>query len=413
MFHTYKLYITIIAFFAFASIHATIVEAETNKTDTLGITNAHASTPTNKSRRLNIIRENVNSNTVRIVLSSGSDTQVRIARDLIDILNEKESSGKQSLRILPIMGDGGAQNALDVMFLRGADLAITQTDILAHLRGENWFLYHDIFSRIHYITKLYNAEWHVIGRKEFTNIRKLSGKRVNISKPGSGTYITSRNIFDLLRIKVKYTNYSNAVALEKLRNGELDAIAWMGGAPIDSLQQIGKNEGLHFIPATFFYDDYFTTPLKNVLENFYLPSELKHKDYPNLISKDQTSPTIANGVVLAVYNWSLSSNTSRKLKVDRFIQKLFNNFTRFTEKGRHPKWKEVNLAAKITEWQRASLARNILANAPRRKELRMTYKRFKNFLESSAQIDITKISEKEKLRLYSNFQKFMQSQSTN
>lgn len=409
---TYKLFQKIIVIITFASINATIVKAESNNS-ILNIPNAHAAGTNTKSSRLNVIRDNVNSNTVRIVLSSGSDTQVRIARDLIDILNEKEGSGKQSLRILPIMGDGGAQNALDVMFLRGADLAITQTDTLAHLRGENWFLYNDIFSRIHYITKLYNAEWHVIGRKKFTNIRQLTGKRVNISKPGSGTHITSRNIFDLLRIRVKYTTYSNAVALEKLRAGELDAIAWMGGAPIDSLQQIKKNEGLHFIPATFFYDDYFTTPLKNVLETFYLPSELKHKDYPNLIEEGQSSPTIANGVVLAVYNWSLSNNAVRKLKVDRFIQKLFNNFSQFTENGRHPKWKEVNLAAKITEWNRASLAKNILANAPRRKELKMTYKWFNTFLKNYSKLDITKMSEKEKLLLYANFQKFVQSQNQN
>lgn len=360
-----------------------------------------------KSSRLNAQRDNTNSNTVRIVLSSESDTQIRIAQDLADILNQTGITGKQKLRVLPIMGIGGAQNALDVMFLRGVDLAITQTDTLAHLRGQNWILYNDVFSQVHYITKLYNAEWHIIGKRSITNIRQLKGKRVNISKPGSGTYITSRNILELLQIRAKYTTFTNAVALEKLRNGELDAVAIMGGAPIESLQRISKDEGLHFIPTTFFYDDYFTTPLKNVLETFYLPSQLKHEQYPNLIEEGQPVPAVANGVVLAAYNWSLSRNVERKAKVEKFIKSLFANINRFSETGRHPKWKEISLAAKIPEWKRSDIAKKILASGPRKDAVRLSYKRFQEFLSKSPDVDIRKLSEEEKLKLYARFQQFI------
>ncbi len=396
-----RLRLLILSLFAFA-----LLPSVTHFLSDILISNSYAQG--SKSARLNAQREDTNSNTVTVVLSSGSDTQVRIAQDLADILNKRNAAGEQELRVLPIMGVGGAQNALDVMFLRGVDLAITQTDTLAHLRGQNWVLYNDVFSQVNYITKLYNAEWHIIGRKDITNIRQLKGKKVNISKPGSGTYITSRNILELLIIRAKYTTYSNVVALDKLRKGEIDAVAIMGGAPIDSLQRISKDEGLHFIPTTFFYDDFYTTPLKNVLEAFYLPSQLKHEQYPNLIEKGKPVPAVANGVVLAAYNWSLSKNTVRKAKVEKFVESLFANIKRFSEPGRHPKWKEISLAAKIPEWRRLDIAKKILDIGPKQNSIQLSYKRFQEFLRKSPGINVSRLSEKEKLELYSRFQQFME-----
>ncbi|MGH1353110.1 MAG: TAXI family TRAP transporter solute-binding subunit [Methyloligellaceae bacterium] len=362
-----------------------------------------------KSARMNALRRGTNSNTVRIVVGGESDTQIRIAQDLKNVLNEQETSNRMALRIIPLMGEGGKQNVLDVMFLHGVDLAIVQTDILAHLRGENWSMYNDIFERVHYIAKLYNAEWHVIGSRKITNIRQLNGKTINIAKPGSGTHITSSNILELLGVRVKYTHYAHTVALEKLRKGELDAIAWIGGAPIDTIRTIRSDEGLHFIPVTFFNDDYFKTPLKNVLETFYLPTLLQHEQYPNLIKKGETVPTAANGVVLAVFNWSLSRNEKRKLKVRNFIERLVGKFDKFMESGRHPKWREINLASTIPEWKRSDLAKDLIGQGAEKNAVGVSYKVFLKMLELKSDADPKELSEDEKMKQYQSFLKYLQS----
>lgn len=376
---------------------------------------AVADSKVRKPSRQGLLRTQINRNTVTIVLGGGSDTQIRIAQDLLDILNEKDGTGGQDLRVLPVLGEGGSQNALDIMYLYGVDLGITQTDILAHLRGQNWVMYNDIFKRIHYITKLYNAEWHVIGRKEFNNIRELKGKRINISRKDSGTYITSRNIFEMMGIKAHFTTYSNTVALEKLRAGELDAITWMGGAPIDSLRAISPDDGLHIIPVTFFFESYVTFPLKNVLEDLYLPTQLKHQQYPNLIAKGKSIPTVANGIVLAAYNWNLSNNSHRKNKVAKFIRRFFEKFPQFAKDGRHPKWREINLTARIPEWHRADMARKFLASrnstsSGGNRGRRETYEELMRFIGEQNNIDTENMPDAEKWRIYKEFIRFLKQQ---
>lgn len=309
---------------------------------------------------LNSARKAINKNTVTLVIDAGSDTQVHIAKDIVDVIEGENQTTRDHIRILPILSKGGAQNALDIMFLNGVDLGIIQTDILAHLRGQNWSLYNNIFSKIKFITKLYHAEWHVIGNKKYKNIRDLKGKLVNISAANSGTNIMSRNIFELLGVKTKYTTYNNEVALEKLKRGEIDAMIMVGGAPLNKLSGLTKEDGLHFIPATFFFDSSEKTPLVNVLEHFYFPSYLSHEHYPGLIEKGSKVPTVANGVMLAVYNWDQSKNSARKRKIEKFINRFFSKFPDFTEIGRHPKWKETSLAAEIPEWQRLNQVKKLI-----------------------------------------------------
>ncbi|GAA6212478.1 hypothetical protein NBRC116602_22190 [Hyphomicrobiales bacterium 4NK60-0047b] len=309
---------------------------------------------------LSSVRKVINKNTVTLVIDAGSDTQVHIAKDIVDVIEGKNEDLGDQIRVLPVLSKGGAQNALDIMFLNGVDLGIIQTDILAHLRGKNWSLYNNIFKKINFITKLYHAEWHVIGNKKYKNIRGLKGKLVNISAPNSGTNIMSRNIFELLGVKIKYTTYNNEVALEKLKRGEIDAMITVGGAPLNKLSGLTKEDGLHFIPATFFFDSSEKTPLVNVLEHFYFPSYLSHEHYPGLIEKGSKVPTVANGVMLAVYNWDQSKNSARKRKIEKFINRFFAKFPDFTEIGRHPKWKETSLAAEIPEWQRLNQVKKLI-----------------------------------------------------
>jgi uncharacterized protein len=62
--------------------------------------------------------------------------------------------------------------------------------------------------------------------------------------------------------------------------------------------------------------------------------------------------------VLAVYNWP--KNSDRYRRVQRFAEGMFNKWNQFREAPRHPKWRDVNLAATVPGWTRWSVAADML-----------------------------------------------------
>src|SRR6476646_5168731 len=103
------------------------------------------------------------------IISGGIDgTYIRIAADLAAVLEEPDS-----LRILPVMGKGSVQNLADLLYLRGIDVGIVQSDVLTYVTRDKSFP--GIEKRLQYITKLYNEEFHVLGGPGINSIDDLAG----------------------------------------------------------------------------------------------------------------------------------------------------------------------------------------------------------------------------------------------
>jgi hypothetical protein len=62
-----------------------------------------------------------------------------------------------------------------------------------------------------------------------------------------------------------------------------------------------------------------------------------------------------------VFNWP--ENSDRYNRVKRFVDAFFSRFDEFLQPGRHPKWKEVNLAADVPGWERVKPAQDWLDRA--------------------------------------------------
>lgn len=311
------------------------------------------------------LRRYANGNTVAILTGGTRTGHIDLATDLSNILNNVED-GRFSLRVVPLIGEGGRQNALDVLYLRGVDMAVVQTDVLAYLRGESPIFYRNIDRQIRYITQLHREEWHVLARPEIRSLSDLRGKTVNISTPYSSNYITSKTILELLITRAKYTTFSDGVALEKLKAGEIDAVAILAGAPSKLIQGLQKSDGLHLVPVTFYEKSVYDVPFKDTLEHFYLPASLKHEHYPDLVPEGKTVPSVSAGTVLAVYNWAPGSERHRRVK--RFTEAFFSKLSSFYEPGRHPKWRDVNIAAEVPGWRRFGVAEAELARLRRNNE---------------------------------------------
>jgi uncharacterized protein len=67
---------------------------------------------------------------------------------------------------------------------------------------------------------------------------------------------------------------------------------------------------------------------------------------------------LAVGSLLAVFNWPEGSE--RYSRVRKFVNAFFSRFDEFLQPGRHPKWKEVNLASEVPGWQRVRPAQDWL-----------------------------------------------------
>ena len=277
--------------------------------------------------------EQANAGTVGIISGGVEGTYVRIASDLAAVLDDGDK-----LRVLAVLGKGSIQNIGDVLHLRGIDIGIVQSDVLAYAKRER--IYPNLDNRLRYITKLYNEELHVLARPDITRIEDLAGQKVNFDGQGSGTHMTASLIFDRLGITVEPTTDDQALALEKLRAGEIAALVYVAGKPTRLFTDIKAADGLHFLPVQ---------PTPELLET-YLPSRLGSADYPMLIEPGQDVETVAVSAVMAVYNWEAGHDRNRK--VSRFIDAFFGRFGEFLEPPRHAKWKEVNLAAEVPGWTR-------------------------------------------------------------
>ncbi len=292
-------------------------------------------------RTIDAMRERVNAGTVGIVSGGISGTYIRIAAELAAVLDNGDT-----LRVVPLVGKGSIQNIADILFLKGVDIGIVQSDVLAYIKRER--LYPGADKSIQYITKLYNEEVHVLAGKGISRIADLGGKKVNFDVANSGTAMTASLIFERLKTPIEPVYNDQALALDKLRRGEIAALVYVAGKPASLFRDAKAEEGLHLLAI----------PLDSALLETYLPSQISHADYPTLVPEGDTVDTVAVGAVMAVYNWAPSSDRYRK--VARFVDAFFEQFPALLEPSRHPKWKEVNLAAQVPDWTRFAPAENWL-----------------------------------------------------
>jgi uncharacterized protein len=305
----------------------------------------------------------VNRGVVELETAGAAGTSVRIAEDLANVIDDGATR-----RVLPVVGKGAVQNLTDLKLLHGIDMAILQSDALDYVRQQN--LLPGIEYWASYITKLYNEEFHLLARPEIKTVSDLVDKKVNVDLRGAGTAITAARLFDLLRISVATTNDDQQVGLDKLRRGDLSAIAFVTAKPAPIFRELNGQEGLHFLAI----------PLNSAVTGIYVPTRLTATDYPALIPQDQSVDTVAVGAVLMAANLQIGGERYRNLV--NFVDAFFTGFQSLLDPGHHPKWREVNITAELPGWRRFPpaeqwLQRNMqIAAAPNLQDLRAIFSRF-------------------------------------
>jgi TRAP-type uncharacterized transport system substrate-binding protein len=287
------------------------------------------------------INQRRNAWTVGIAGGLIDGTYMRFADELGKVLDDGDN-----LRVLPIVSYGAASNLDDLLYLRGVDLAVTQSDVFEYFRAERKTP--NLQNRVHYMLRLPIAELHVLAKRSINSLEDLRGKKVNFGPAGSGSSLTGTIVFQRLGVQVEQVLIDQQSALQKLQSGEVAALVRVIGKPVDFFSRIPSTSGLHLVPI----------PFTKTFSDYYTLGEFEPKDYPSLVAEGQKVDTIAVPAVLAVFNWPKGSDRYRR--IERFAERLFTKWDQFLVPPRHPKWREVNLGATVPGWTRHSIAAQML-----------------------------------------------------
>lgn len=333
-----------------------------------------------------MVKEAANAWTIGLAGGLLEGSFIRYAADIAKVLDDGEN-----LRVIPLVTYGAVGNVTDLLYLKGVDAAITQADVLDHFKRE--LKVPRIEERVHYVAPLFNSEVHVCARPEHRTLKDLEGRKVGFNTRGSAANLTGQIVFQRLNIKVEPVFINNAVAVERMRAGEIAALVHVVGKPNDLFASMKGEPACRFLPVE--YDAAFA--------DFYLPTALKREDYPGLIPSGEVS-TIAVPTVLAVFNWGKDSERYRK--VSRFIEAFFSKFEQLQNPPYQPKWKEINLAGTVPGWTRYKVAEEVLArlaSADEQKDKEQLRSRFETFLATDRARRDRPLTSQEREGLFNEF----------
>ena len=294
-------------------------------------------------------REAINAWTVGLAGGLLEGAPIRLAAEMARVVDDGPN-----LHVLPIVTRGATENVNSLLYLRGVDTAIINSDALEEYKIQ----LPQIRSRITYLLNLFPSELHIFVRPEITTLQDLAGKKVNFNTQGTAAAYSGPLIFSRLGINVEKTFIPHQIALEQMRKGEIAAVLFITSKPVDAFVRGRWDEGYKFLPVNF--DSKF--------EDYYLPATLEANEYPNLIKQGERISTIAVPTALVAFNWSPRSN--RYARVARFVDHLFSRIDRLQAPGFDPKWKSINLAATVPGLNRFSAAQEWLDRTARSAQAR-------------------------------------------
>src|SRR3954452_13564523 len=292
-------------------------------------------------------KEKMNAWTVGLAGGLLEGAPIRLAAEIARVVDDGPN-----MHILPIVTRGATENLNSLLYLRGVDMAIINSDALEEYKIQ----VPEIRSRITYLLNLFPSELHIFVRPEIQSLEDLAGKKVNFNTQGTAAAYSGPLIFSRLGSNVEKTFIPHQVALEQMRKGDMAAVLFTTSKPVDAFVRGRWEPGFKLLPVNY----------ESKFEDYYLPAELEASEYPNLIKQGERVSTIAVPTVLVAFNWPVKSN--RYQRVARFVDYLFSRIDRLQAPGFDPKWKSINLAATVPGIARASSAQAWLDRQPRAKQ---------------------------------------------
>ena len=197
------------------------------------------------SRRLPVQetqKEKINAWTVGLAGGLIEGAPLRLAAEIARVVDDGPN-----LHVLPIVTRGATENLNSLLYLRGVDTAIINSDALEEYK----ILVPEIRRRITYLLNLFPSELHIFVRPEIESLQDLAGKKVNFNTQGTAAAYSGPLIFSRLGINAEKTFIPHQVALEQMRKGDMAAVVFITSKPVDAFVKGRWEPGFKFLPVKY------------------------------------------------------------------------------------------------------------------------------------------------------------------
>ena len=187
-------------------------------------------------------KERINAWTVGLAGGFIEGAPLRLAAEIARVVNEEDK-----LHVIPIVTGGATENVNSLLYLRGVDAAIINTDALDEYKAQVPF----IERRLVYILSLFPSELHIFVRPEIRSLEDLRGKKVNFNTQGTAAAYSGPLIFSRLGLNVEKMFIPHQVALEQMKRGEVSAVVFVTSKPVDAFLKGRWDPGFKFLAVEY------------------------------------------------------------------------------------------------------------------------------------------------------------------
>jgi TRAP-type uncharacterized transport system substrate-binding protein len=188
------------------------------------------------------IRDRLNAGTIGLAGGLLEGAPIRFATEIARVVNDGGA-----VHVLPIVTRGPTENVNDLLYLRGVDTAIINSDSLEEYKSQ----VPQIQQRLTYLLSLFPSELHIFVRPEIRSLADLAGKKVNFNTQGTAAAYSGPLIFSRLGIDVDKMFIPHPVALEQMKRGEIAGVVFVTSKPVDAFVKGKWEEGFKFLPVEY------------------------------------------------------------------------------------------------------------------------------------------------------------------
>jgi TRAP transporter TAXI family solute receptor len=251
-----------------------------------------------------------------LIIATGTPegTYYQIAQDI------ERVAERDGIPIELIQTNGSFEN-INLLGSGKVDLAILQVDALKFAAdtlqlkaGIN------VLEQVKVVLNLFPEEIHVIAKdNSIRSLDQLNGKRVAVGPENSGSALTAEVLLTLYGVRAERSFDGPAEALKKLQSGDLDALIFVGGAPVPAFEKL--DQSFHFVRL----------PANALMEQIYQKRKIEATVYP--WAGETETYTVPSVIMTRDRRDEVYAAVIQKL-----LLAIFSNKEKLDASG-HPKWK--------------------------------------------------------------------------
>ena len=250
-----------------------------------------------------------------IATGSAEGTYFKIAQDIKPIA-EKEGIP------LEIVQTNGSFDNINLLGAGKVDLAILQLDVLRFvaevMRKETGF---NVLQEAKVVLNLYPEEIHIIAKNPaIKTVKDLQGKKVAVGPEKGGSALTAEVLLAGFDLHINRVFEAPEEAIKQIAAGNLDALIFVGGAPVPVFRNLDNS--FHFV----------TIPADSGLEQIYPKKKIPASVY-------SWAGEVDTHAVLSVIMTRNREDHDYAATLQKLVLAILANKENLDANG-HPKWKD-------------------------------------------------------------------------